>query len=159
MIRPAAEQDLPRILAIYDTARQFMRKSGNMVQWINGYPSEPLLRQDIAAENLYVTADESSIYGVFVFIMGEDPTYAHIDGAWRDTAAPYGTIHRIGSDGTHRGVLHECVTWCLARTVHLRIDTHADNHVMQRCILREGFSRCGVIYVADGSARVAFERI
>ena len=45
------------------------------------------------------------------------------------------------------------------RTGHLRIDTHADNHVMQRCILREGFSRCGVIYVADGSARVAFERI
>ena len=79
MIRPAAEQDLPRILAIYDTARQFMRKSGNMVQWINGYPSEPLLWQDIAAENLYVTADESSIYGVFAFIMGEDPTYAHID--------------------------------------------------------------------------------
>ena len=159
MIRHAAEQELPRILEIYDTARQFMRSQGNMAQWINGYPSPQLLRQDIAQGNLYVMEDERGIYGVFAFIMGEDPTYAHIDGAWRDTAAPYGTIHRIGSDGTHRGVLHECVAWCLARTGHLRIDTHADNHVMQRCILREGFSRCGVIYVADGSARVAFERI
>lgn len=41
MIRHAAESDLPRILEIYDIARQFMRQSGNMTQWINGYPSEP----------------------------------------------------------------------------------------------------------------------
>ena len=109
MIRHAAESDLPRILEIYDIARQFMRQTGNMTQWVNGYPSEPL--------------------------------------------------HRIGSDGTHRGVLHECVNWAARRISHLRVDTHADNHVMQRCILREGFSYCGVIHVADGTPRVAFERI
>ena len=159
MIRHAAESDLPRILEIYDIARQFMRQSGNMTQWINGYPSEPLLRQDIMNGNLYVMEDEGGVYGAFAFILGDDPTYAEIEGAWQDTATPYGTIHRIGSDGTHRGVLHECVNWAARRISHLRVDTHADNHVMQRCILREGFSRCGVIYVADGSARVAFERI
>ena len=145
MIRHAAESDLPRILEIYDIARQFMRQSGNMTQWINGYPSEPLLRQDIMNGNLYV--------------MEDDPTYAEIEGAWQDTATPYGTIHRIGSDGTRRGVLHECVDWAAQRISHLRVDTHADNHVMQRCILREGFSYCGVIHVADGTPRVAFERI
>ena len=91
--------------------------------------------------------------------MGDDPTYAEIEGAWQDTATPYGTIHRIGSDGTRRGVLHECVDWAAQRISHLRVDTHADNHVMQRCILREGFSYCGVIHVADGTPRVAFERI
>ena len=159
MIRPAAEQDLPRILAIYDTARQFMRKSGNMAQWINGYPSEPLLRQDIAQGNLYVMEDERGIYGVFAFIMGEDPTYAHIDGAWRDTAAPYGTIHRIGSDGTHRGVLGECVAWSRRCIPHLRIDTHADNQIMRRAIARQGFVYCGVIHVADGTPRVAYELV
>ena len=159
MIRHATEHDLPRILAIYDVARQFMRRSGNMRQWINGYPSEPLLRQDVAEGSLYVMEDDAGIYAVFAFILGDDPTYAHIDGSWRDTATPYGTIHRIGSDGTHRGVLRECVDWCAGRIPHLRIDTHADNQVMQRCILREGFSHCGVIYVADGSPREAFERI
>ena len=159
MIRHAAESDLPRILEIYDIARQFMRQSGNMTQWINGYPSEPLLRQDITNGNLYVMEDEGGVYGAFAFILGDDPTYAEIEGAWQDTATPYGTIHRIGSDGTHRGVLHECVNWAARRISHLRVDTHADNHVMQRCILREGFSRCGVIDVADGSARVAVERI
>ena len=159
MIRHAAESDLPRILEIYDIARQFMRQSGNMTQWINGYPSEPLLRQDIMNGNLYVMEDAGGVYGAFAFILGDDPTYTHIEGAWQDTATPYGTIHRIGSDGTHRGVLHECVDWALGRISHLRVDTHADNHVMQRCILREGFSYCGVIHVTDGTPRVAFERI
>lgn len=159
MIRHATKNDLPRILEIYDVARQFMRQSGNMTQWVNGYPSEPLLRQDIMNGDLYVMEDEGGVYCVFALVMGDDPTYAEIEGAWQDTATPYGTIHRIGSDGTHRGVLHECVNWAARRISHLRVDTHADNHVMQRCILREGFSYCGVIHVADGTPRVAFERI
>ena len=100
MIRHAAESDLPRILEIYDIARQFMRQSGNMTQWVNGYPSEPLLRQDIMNGNLYVMEDEGGVYCVFALVMGDDPTYAEIEGAWQDTATPYGTIHRIGSDGT-----------------------------------------------------------
>ena len=54
MIRHATQTDLPRILEIYDIARRFMRQNGNMVQWVNGYPSEPLLRQDIANGDLYV---------------------------------------------------------------------------------------------------------
>ena len=158
MIRHAAESDLPRILEIYDIARQFMRQSGNMTQWINGYPSEPLLRQDIMNGNLYVMEDEGGVYCVFALVTGDDPTYAEIEGAWQETP-PYGPIHRIGSDGPRRGVLHECVDWAAQRISHLRVDTHADNHVMQRCILREGFSYCGVIHVADGTPRVAFERI
>ncbi len=159
MIRHATEADLPRILAIYDAARRFMRQNGNMTQWVNGYPSEPLLRQDIANGDLYVMEDESGVYAVFALVIGEDPTYAEIEGAWQDTATPYGTIHRIGSDGVHRGVLHECVDWAAQRISNLRVDTHADNLVMRRAIAREGFAYCGVIHVADGTPRVAFERI
>ena len=159
MIRHATQTDLPRILEIYDIARRFMRQNGNMAQWVNGYPSEPLLRQDIANGDLYVMEDSGGVYCAFALVVGDDPTYAVIDGAWQDTATPYGTIHRIGSDGTHRGVLHECMEWAARRISHLRVDTHADNQVMRRCILREGFTYCGVIHVADGTPRVAFERI
>ena len=159
MIRPATEADLPRILAIYDQARQFMRQCGNMTQWVNGYPSEPLLRQDIARGHLYVMEDGDSVYAAFAFIIGDDPTYAEIDGAWQDTVTPYGTIHRIGSDGTHRGVLGECVAWSRQRIPHLRIDTHADNRVMRRAIAQQGFAYCGVIHVADGTPRVAYELV
>ena len=157
MVRAAAVQDLPRIMAIYDTARQYMRRSGNTVQWVNGYPSETLLRQDIAAGQLYVMEDAGGVYAVFAFIIGDDPTYGYIEGAWQDDSR-YGTIHRMGSDGTHRGVFAQGAAWAAQRCGHLRADTHAANHTMQRCMEREGFVRCGTIYVADGTPRVAYER-
>ena len=39
----------------------------------------------------------------------------------------------------------------------LRIDTHKDNRPMQAVIRKFGFQECGVIYVADGSSRLAFD--
>ena len=104
MVRAAKEQDLPHILTIYNVARRYMRAHGNTAQWVNGYPSEELLRQDLAAGQLYVLEDGGGVYAVFAFILGEDPTYRRIRGAWRDDS-PYGTIHRLGSDGSHRGGL------------------------------------------------------
>ena len=44
MIRKAEYTDIRRALDIYDSARRFMRSRGNAVQWVNGYPSEELLR-------------------------------------------------------------------------------------------------------------------
>ena len=47
MIRLATTRDLDDILRVYDKARQFMRTSGNMRQWVNGYPQRDLLEADI----------------------------------------------------------------------------------------------------------------
>lgn len=159
MIRPATSFDIPRALAIYHSARQFMRRSGNTVQWVNGYPSEALLRSDVAAGRLFVMEDAGGVYAVFAFIIGDDPTYQVIDGAWLDDATPYGTLHRLGSDGTHTGVLAEAVAWAWTRCPHLRADTHEDNHPMRRCLERAGFAYTGTIHVADGTPRRAYERI
>ena len=49
--------------------------------------------------------------------------------------------------------------WALTRLPHLRADTHEANVTMQRCLERAGFVRCGVIHVADGTPRLAYERI
>ena len=159
MIRKAEYTDIRRALDIYDSARRFMRSRGNAVQWVNGYPSEELLRADVAAGQLYVMEDAGGVYAVFAFIIGDDPTYQVIDGAWLDDGTPYGTLHRLGSDGTRRGVLEEAVAWALTRLPHLRADTHEANVTMQRCLERAGFARCGVIHVADGTPRLAYERI
>ena len=159
MVRAATVQDLPRVMAIYDTARRYMRANGNTVQWVNGYPSEALLRQDIRDGVLYVMEDAGGVYAVFAFIIGDDPTYQVIDGAWLDDATPYGTLHRLGSDGTHTGVLAEAVAWAWTRCPHLRADTHEDNHPMRRCLERAGFAYTGIIRVADGTPRRAYERI
>ena len=158
MIRTASAANLPRLLEIYDIARAFMRTTGNMTQWAGGYPDAATLEDDISRGNLYEMYDEGGIYGVFALIGGEDPTYGVIDGAWHSDT-PYGTIHRIAGDGTHRGILAEAVRFAEARYNHLRVDTHADNLPMQRAIAKCGFAYAGVIYLANGDPRRAYDRI
>ena len=79
-------------------------------------------------------------------------------GEWLSDAE-YGTIHRVASDGRIHGMMGMIVQFCSERITHLRIDTHADNKIMQHLILKNGFKRCGIIYISDGSPRIAYERI
>ena len=97
MIRLAKYQDLPKILEIYEYARQFMRAQGNPSQWGSTHPEEDILEADIASNVLYIIEQNDQIQGVFAFIIGEDSTYDVIDhGKWKinDT---YGTIHRVAA--------------------------------------------------------------
>jgi RimJ/RimL family protein N-acetyltransferase len=47
--------------------------------------------------------------------------------------------------------------WCKKQIAHIRIDTHHDNVVMQHVVQKAGFQRCGIIYIADGTPRIAYE--
>lgn len=157
MVRPASIQDLSQILSVYDSAREFMRQNGNASQWAGGYPPEAMLRRDIAAQQLYVLEEDGGIHGVFALIEGADPTYSVIEGGSWLSDAPYASIHRVASDGRIKGVFTQCLEFAKGLHRHLRVDTHADNHIMQRLILKNGFERRGIIYVEDGSPRIAFE--
>lgn len=158
MIRNAETADLPVILEIYAHAREFMARTGNPTQWADGYPSEALLREDIENHNLYVVEEAGRVCGVFAFIIGPDETYARIEqGGWL-LKSEYGTIHRVAGDGAVHGLLQRVVSYCEKKIPHLRIDTHQDNQIMQHVILKCGFSRCGIIYVSDGSPRIAYEK-
>ena len=159
MIRKATTSDLPVILEIYSYAREFMRKNGNPTQWSDKYPEESLLRSDIENHNLYVVVESGHICGVFAFIIGPDETYSRIEqGEWL-SKDEYGTIHRVAGDGTVHGLLQKAVSYCEQKIPHLRIDTHQDNQIMQHVILKCGFQECGIIYVNDGSPRIAYEKV
>jgi len=152
--------ELDKIMDIFEKARSYMRSKGNMNQWINGYPSRELIAEDIEKGQFFVcldgTAGNEEIHGVFSFILGKDPTYDYIEGgAWLNDE-PYGTIHRMGSDGVISGLLEKTMPFCLEFTDNVRIDTHKDNGPMLAAVTRYGFERCGVIYVDDGSPREAF---
>ncbi len=156
-VRKATKEDLPRILAIYAQAREFMASRGNPSQWGGHHPPATLLEGDIRLGNLYVLEADGIIHGVFAFILGEDPTYQRIvDGAWHWNA-PYGTIHRIAGDGSG-GILRNAVHFCQGVIPYLRLDTHADNIPMQCAISKAGFRRCGIIFLPDGSPRIAYDR-
>lgn len=157
-IRPAKAADLPDMLRIYGRAREFMVAQGNPNQWSGGYPGRELLEADMAAgESFVIVGGDGAVHATFMYHRRPDPTYAVIDGAWPNDEA-YGTIHRIASDGTVRGVVAKAVEFALQRCPQVRADTHADNTVMQRALLKAGFVRCGIIRIADGSPRIAYQR-
>lgn len=157
-IRTAQPGDLPRILEIYAYARDFMARTGNPDQWGTTNPPKAQLERDIAEGKLYAVCRDKEIHGVFFFSVGEDPTYKMIHhGQWHSEET-YGTIHRIASDGSG-GILKACVAFCEGLCSCLRIDTHADNRVMQHAVEKQGFRRCGIIYIADGTPRIAYDRI
>ena len=156
-IRKAVAEDLPRIEKIYAFARNFMAANGNPNQWGTTNPPSAQLVEDIQKELLFVVTAQEKIHGVFYFYIGDDPTYEKIyDGAWH-REEPYGTIHRIAGDGSG-GVLRAAVEFCSRKIDYLRIDTHHDNHVMQHALEKLGFQSCGIIYIADGSARIAYDK-
>ena len=101
--------------------------------------------------------EDGTVVGTFAFIAGPDVTYAHIEeGAW-NFDAPYHVIHRVASNGKTHGVAKACFEFCQQRADALRIDTHEDNIPMQNAIRKYGFARAGVIYVSDGTPRIAFD--
>lgn len=160
-ITHSREEDIEEIMSVYESAKSFMRREGNMTQWTGGYPSREIILRDMVAGNHFSYKDPSTgqLLMVFSFIKGDDPTYACIeDGEWLNNE-PYGTVHRIASSGHQGGMLERCLGYCAGQVDNLRIDTHSDNHSMQKALQRTGFTRCGIIYIADGSPRIAFQKI
>ena len=155
-IRPATQADLSDILEIYAHARRFMAENGNPTQWGQNHPAQHLLDEDISLNRLYVVESGERLCGVFMFEVGNDPTYTYIEGSWRSDT-PYGVIHRIA--GVGGGVFAAALEYCSGVIGHLRIDTHADNKPMQHVVEKAGFSKRGIIYVEDGTPRIAYDRI
>ena len=144
-IRKSTPEDIPAILHIFSVAKQFMIAQGNATQWGKrlsrfgrpgaGHPQRKQLS----------------------FIIGTEPNYQNIkDGAWHDSRL-YGTIHRLASGGSVKGIAKTCFAYCSEQINYLRIDTHKNNLSMQAAIQKFGFRQCGIIYVEDGTERIAYD--
>ena len=48
--------------------------------------------------------------------------------------------------------------WCEEQIANIRTDTHADNAPMQHIVRKCGYQRCGIIRVANGTLRTAFQK-
>ena len=158
-IRPTTYADIDALMAIFADARAQMIADGNPKQWGDGYPSRKQIESDIQRGVSYVVENKGQPCATFVFIIGEDPTYTYIeDGEWLDDTLPYGTIHRIASNGEQRGIFPIVLHWCTAQCPNIRIDTHQDNKRMIHLIEQAQFVRCGIIYTRDNSPRIAYQR-
>lgn len=157
-VRRSNMEDIPAMMELYAQARVFMRENGNLNQWDDSYPSRELLEKDIAFGNSYIVEDdEKNLAATFAFIKGEDPTYYGIEnGAWLNHE-PYGTIHRLAGNTSYHGIASGCISWCKSQIGNLRADTHEDNKIMQHLLEKNGFVRCGIIHLANGAPRIAYQ--
>ena len=131
-IRNAEFEDLDEICRVYEAGRAYMRSHGNDVQWVgDDFPFRAKLENDIRLRQLYVVTNAGDICGVFAYIIGVDKTYLEIEnGAWLSDD-PYGTIHRIASDGRFKGVAKASFEWCYYNhDLDLRVEVFAEEFLV-----------------------------
>ena len=95
-----------------------------------------------------------------------EKTYESIyEGKWI-TNNKFAVIHRIAVDNNYKGlglsskIIKYVEELCLNKDVYsIKIDTHEENISMQKLLEKNDFKYCGIIYLADKSKRVAFEKV
>jgi GNAT superfamily N-acetyltransferase len=101
-------------------------------------------------------------YGA-VILTGEE-AYRAIEGRWLSEEEDYVVVHRlcvadeVVGRGFGRRFMEATEQFSRGRVQSFRVDTHADNRVMQSLLPRLGFQCCGTIRI-DGRPFEAFEKI
>ena len=167
-IRKSICRDTGALMALFEEARGTIAQLG-IDQWQDGYPSLQVVDEDIALERSYAVIIDGQLRGTFVLIEDGEPTYDKIyDGAWEsgNESRDYVAIHRVAVSVAVRGkgISTSIISYAEAHAralgrASLRIDTHTGNVVMRRMLEKHGFRYCGVIYLENGSPRVAYEKI
>lgn len=159
-IRLSKSEDIPLMLRMFEHSREIMRSQGNTVQWTDGYPGVEAINYDLARNVSHIILEDGKPIGTFAFIIGDEPTYHVIEhGAWIDDKSTYGTIHRLACLPNVHGVAQSCFEWCASQFHNLRVDTHVKNQSMIHVVEKFGFQYCGVITIANGTPRNAYQKI
>lgn len=164
ILRLSNEKDLKYIMKIINEGKEFL-KNNKVDQWQNGYPNGEVILNDINNNESYVMENNGEIVGTVALSFNGEKTYDKIyEGKWI-TNNNYAVIHRIatskveGIRSVGSEILKKSEELCLAKDIkNIRIDTHEDNKAMQRLLLKNNYKYCGVIYLKDGSKRIAFEK-
>ena len=164
--RKTKTEEIPQVMKMIDQAKVYMKSQG-IDQWQNGYPNAEEIGKDIEKGYSYVMEDEGKIIGTMAVLFANDPNYEKIyEGAWKTAEEPYVAIHRVAVDEDCKGkgiagaMMEAVEALCRERGVRsFKNDTHRDNKSMQRFQAKAGFEYCGIIYLADGAERIAFEKL
>lgn len=164
--RLANADDLEKIMLIIKEAKQFLRESGSS-QWQGEYPNEAVIKEDISHKNGYVLMVDKQVAAYSAAIVGIEPTYASIDGKWKNELDQYATFHRVAISSDYRGMhlssylISNLISILVARgIVNFRIDTSRKNQILQHIAKKHGFVKRGIIQVDEDPEdpdRLAYE--
>lgn len=163
--RQAKISDLDQIVEIIELSKKYLKET-KVDQWQDGYPSKEDLRRDIESGNSYVLTNKDEIVATTVISLDGESTYNSIfNGEWI-TNDEYIVMHRVAVHEKYKGkgifkeLIKEAESLALNKGISsIKIDTHRDNISMQRAVVKNDFKRCGIIYLEDGSERIAFEKV
>lgn len=164
--RKAKKAEASHIMNIIKQAQTYLKEQ-KINQWQDGYPNIEVINKDIDSENNYVLLKEEKIIASAVVSLEEESSYANIyEGKWLTTNSKYVVIHRLAVDNNYKGlgisskIIKNIEELSLKKGINsIKIDTHEDNMSMQKLLKKNEFKYCGVIYLQDGSKRLAFEKI
>ena len=167
--RPAAVEDIPRILEIVGDARRSLARY-RVDQWQGNYPDAARFEEDIRLGQCFMMEHLDDAVGFFVLSTAPQENYDAItDGKWSNDD-PYCALHRCAIAKEYRGsgaaqALMRC-TEEQARAYGLkciRVDTHRKNKPMQTLLRENGYRYRGNILVdsepGHDPRRLAFEKI
>lgn len=163
IIRHAQPSDTERIMLIIADAQRFLRDC-DVDQWQDGYPTTEIICSDIEQGYSYVATTESDeVVAVATISFDGESTYDTIrNGAWTNDE-PYAVIHRLAvsdmvrGQGLAKAMFSFAEELCKQRAIrNIRVDTHADNRVMQQLLERLGYDKCGEITLTSGASRLAY---
>lgn len=150
MIRKAHISELQVIKSLTEACAEAMIKKG-IYQWNEHYPSLEKLKNDIAAEELYVLEKDDRVLGIMVITETMDDEYIPIKWLSKNNKNIY--IHRLA---THpevwgQGYAQKLMNFAedIARQNHfesVRLDTFSQNTRNQKFYESRGYQRLGNIY-------------
>ena len=163
--RKTVKTDINDVMNIIRQAQVYFKELG-INQWQNDYPNVEIINNDIDNENSYVLLKDNNIVATAAISFEEEKTYDSIyEGQWISNKE-YAVIHRIAVNNNYKGlgisskIIRNVEQLCLKKGVYsIKVDTHEENLSMQKMLKKNQFQYCGVIYLEDGSKRVAFEKI
>ena len=163
--RQANISDLDQIVEIIELSKKYLKET-KVDQWQDGYPTKEDLRRDIESGNSYVLTNKDEIVATTVISLDGESTYNSIfNGEWI-TNEEYIVMHRVAVHEKYKGkgifkeLIKEAESLALNKGIFsIKIDTHRDNISMQRAVVKNDFQKCGIIYLEDGSERIAFEKV
>lgn len=162
--RKAVETDINNIMTIIRQAQAYFKEQG-IDQWQNNYPNTGTISDDIDNQHSYVLLKDNKIVATAAVSFDGEKTYDFIhEGKWISNNE-FAVIHRIAVDNTYKGlglsaeIIKSVEKLCLSKGVYsIKVDTHKENIPMQKLLEKNKFQYCGVIYLEDGSKRIAFEK-
>lgn len=161
ILRLATIEEADACYQCIEDARAY-HKSLGFEQWHPDYPTMTTITDDILAHRGYVFCDEGGLLGYCCIVIGDEPAYHSIEGAWA-TDRTYAVVHRMAFNMQSRGKHLSGEAFSLLKkfcidnnTFSIRVDTQDENKVMQHILARENFKYCGLIQF-DGGPKLAYE--